>query len=156
MSTPISPLSMTRTGSATRRVRPNASEVVVSLTELDRQILHEVSDQRVLTQFQLERLFSSTPERTLRYRGERLHRLGMLGRSRPYRARGSAPYHYWPTRRCNALVRGVVPPRGGERAEPNPLFLAHAAGLSELYVLLATQAADAGLGLTRFRREREA
>jgi hypothetical protein len=94
----------------------------------------------VLTQTQLERLLHDVPARTLRYRTERLTRLGLVGRSRPYRDKGSAPFHYWPTRASDAFVRGEPAPRGGERAEPNPQFLHHAERLSELFVLLAVQA----------------
>jgi hypothetical protein len=124
---------------------------VVSLSALDRRIIGLVSDQRVVTSTQLELLLSDVPGRTLRYRTERLHRAGLLGRSRPYRERGSAPYHLWPSRRADALARGAPAPRGGERVEPNPLFLAHAAGVSELYALLATQ--TPGVRLARFERE---
>lgn len=83
-----------------------------------------VSTQRVLTQTQLARLLAEVPERTLRYRTERLFQLGLLGRSRPYREAGSHPFHLWPTRVADAFVRGGPVPRGGERAEPNPLFRA--------------------------------
>jgi hypothetical protein len=47
-------------------------------------------------------------------------------------------------------------PRGGERPEPNPQFLVHAERLSELYVLLATQAPALGLRMRRFLREGDA
>jgi hypothetical protein len=124
---------------------------VVSLSELDRRIIGLVSDQRVVTSTQLEFLLADVPGRTLRYRTDHLHRAGLLGRSRPYRERGSAPYHLWPSRRADTLARGAPAPRGGERAEPNPLFLAHAAGLTELYALLATQ--TPGVRLARFDRE---
>ena len=124
---------------------------VVSLSELDWRIIGLVSDQRVVTSTQLELLLSDVPGRTLRYRTDHLHRAGLLGRSRPYRERGSAPYHLWPSRRADTLARGAPAPRGGERAEPNPLFLAHTAGVSELYALLATQ--TPGVRLARFARE---
>lgn len=87
---------------------------------------------------------------------ERLTRVGLLGRSRPYRERGSAPFHYWPTRVADAFARGEPVPHGGERPEPNPQFLAHAAGLSDLYVLLAVQAPTVGLRLRGFQREGDA
>lgn len=93
------------------------------------------------------------PGRTLRYHTDHLHRAGLLGRSRPYHERGSAPYHLWPSRRADTPARGAPVPRGGEWAEPNPLFLAHAAGVSEIYALLATQAHPLGLRLDRFVRE---
>ena len=138
------------------RGRPSRSDALATLSELDRRLLTLLSSQRVLTQTQLERLFGEVPGRTVRYRTERLSRLGLLGRSRPYRERGSAPFHYWPTRLADAFARGEPVPRGGARPEPNPAFLAHAAGLSELYVLLRTQAPSVGLRLRRFVREGDA
>ncbi len=137
------------------RVAGSRAAALARLSELDRRILLLVSTQRVLTQTQLARLLAEVPERTLRYRTERLFQLGLLGRSRPYREAGSHPFHLWPTRQADAFVRGGPVPRGGERAEPNPLFLAHAAAVSELYVLLATGAAEGGLALRGFRREGE-
>lgn len=111
---------------------------------------------RVVTQDQLGRLFPEVPERTLRYRTRRLHDLGLAGRSRPYRERGSAPNHHWPTRGADCLVRGEPLPRGGERHTRDPVFLAHAAALSELYVTLATRAPEVGLELLIYRRESQA
>jgi hypothetical protein len=134
----------------TRRDRP-----VPPLTDLDLRILALLSRHRVLTQNQLAQIVTETPIRTLRYRCARLARHGLVGRSRPYRERGSAPHHLWPTRRGEAILTGGPPPRGGERREPNPLFLAHAAALSDLYVALAT-GLPVGVGLTRFEREGEA
>jgi len=144
------------TGGRRRSRGLSRSDALASVTDLDRQLITAVSSQRVLTQTQLERLFVSVPGRTLRYRTERLTRHGLLGRSRPYRDKGSAPFHYWPTRVADAFARGEPVPHGGERPEPNPAFLAHAAGLSELYVLLAAQAPTYGLRLRGFQREGEA
>lgn len=92
----------------------------------------------------------------MRYRTRRLRDLGYMGRTRPYRERGSAPNHHWPTRRADALISGAPSPRGGERKQPNPVFLTHAALLSELYVTLVTQAEQAGLSLQHFQREGDA
>lgn len=91
----------------------------------------------------------------MRYRTARLAKHGFVGRTRPYRERGSAPHHLWPTRKGEAIAKGEAPPRGGERREPNPLFLAHAAGLSELYVVLKTGLPE-GTCLAAFDREAEA
>jgi hypothetical protein len=91
----------------------------------------------------------------LRYRTARLAKHGFVGRTRPYRERGSAPHHLWPTRKGEAIAKGEAPPRGGERREPNPLFLAHAAGLSELYVVLKTGLPE-GTRLAAFDREADA
>lgn len=140
-------------GHAGRRSRRDA---LATVTDLDRRLLTLLAEQRVLTQTQLERLLADTPARTLRYRTERLTKLGLVGRSRPYRDKGSAPFHYWPTRASDAFVRGDPVPRGGERAEPNPQFLHHAERLSELYVLLQVQAPTVGLHLHEFNREGEA
>jgi Replication-relaxation len=50
-------------------------------------------------------------------------------------------------------MHGSPLPRGGERYTPNPVFLAHAAALTELYVAFATEAQSAGLSLREYRRE---
>jgi len=127
-----------------------------ALSDLDRRILDLLSFLRVLTQTQLASLLSpEIPPRTLRYRTARLAKLGLIGRTRPYRERGSAPHHLWPTRKGEAIAEGGPPPRGGERREPNPLFLAHAAAISELYVVLKTGLPE-DLKLSGFEREAEA
>jgi hypothetical protein len=121
------------------------------LSDLDHDLLEIVCRLRVVTQTQLERLHAHVPARTIRYRTQRLYRNGLLGRSRPYRERGSAPHHLWPTNRADALIKGKRPPRRGERREPNPMFVAHGAGVSELFVLLETSEAE--LTLREFRSE---
>jgi Replication-relaxation len=126
------------------------------LADIDRRVLGVLCAHRVVTQAQLRRLFPGVPERTLRYRTRRLHELGLAGRSRPYRDQGSAPNHHWPTRRADCLMRGEPVPRGGERSQPNPTFLAHAAALTELYVTLETKADRAGLSVQEYRREGQA
>jgi hypothetical protein len=135
------------------RARRQAREP--ALTDLDLRILGLLAAHRVLTQTQLAAISAGVPARTLRYRCNRLAKHGLLGRTRPYRERGSAPHHLWPTRRGEAMACGGPPPRGGERREPNPLFLAHAAGLSEIYVALE-RTLPTGFKLTRFEREAEA
>src|SRR4051794_26729020 len=126
-----------------------------SLSDLDHRILDLLSSLRVLTLPQLATISPEIPSRTLRYRTARLAKHGFVGRTRPYRERGSAPHHLWPTRKGEAIAKGEPPPRGGERREPNPLFLAHAAGLSELYVVLKTGLPE-GTHLAAFDREAEA
>jgi Replication-relaxation len=139
-----------------RSAEAKRADALAAVTEFDRQLLILLSAHRVLTQTQLERLHPDVAVRTLRYRTERLERLGLVGRSRPYREKGSAPFHLWPTRRADAFVRAEPVAAGGERPEPNPLFLAHAAALSELYVALATQAHVLGLRLRSYDREGDA
>jgi hypothetical protein len=124
-----------------------------ALTDLDYELLDVLCRLRVVTQTQLERLHPDVPARTLRYRARRLVIAGLLGRSRPYRERGSAPHHLWPTRRADALMRGASPPRRGEREAPSPMFVAHSAAISELFVVLSTAT---GAPLVEFLREGEA
>lgn len=143
-------------GGGTRPTRARSSARTPALSDLDRRILDLLSLLRVLTQTQLASLMSPEIQpRTLRYRTARLAKLGLVGRTRPYRERGSAPHHLWPTRKGEAIAEGGPPPRGGERREPNPLFLAHAAAISELYVALKTRLPE-GLRLAGFEREAEA
>jgi hypothetical protein len=139
------------TRATARRARSRSS----ALSDLDLRILDLLASHRVLTQTQLASINTETPARTLRYRCARLTREGLAGCSRPYRERGSSPHHFWPTRKGEAIVTGGPPPRGGERHEPNPLFLAHAAGLSEIYVALKTTLPDE-VKLVRFEREADA
>jgi hypothetical protein len=134
-------------------VHLQSSAAAARLSALDHKLLELVCRLRVVTQTQLERLHPSVAGRTMRYRVLRLQRLGFLGRSRPYRDRGSAPHHLWPTSRADALVRGQPPPRRGERRAPNPLFLAHAAAVSELFVVLSARTAAMPLSLAEFARE---
>ena len=138
-----------------RRAGARSSAGNPSLSDLDHRILGLLSSLRVLTLPQLATISPEIPSRTLRYRTARLAKLGFVGRTRPYRERGSAPHHLWPTRKGEAIAKGEAPPRGGERREPNPLFLAHAAGLSELYVVLKTGLPE-GVELAGFEREAEA
>jgi Replication-relaxation len=142
-------------GNASHNGRARRPAREPALSDLDLRILDLLSHHRVLTQTQLAAISAEVPARTLRYRCNRLAKHGLLGRTRPYRERGSAPHHLWPTRRGEAMACGGPPPRGGERREPNPLFLAHAAGLSEIYVALESGLPD-GVKLTRFEREAEA
>lgn len=103
----------------TRPTRARSLAASAPLSDLDRRILDLLSFLRVLTQTQLASLLSpEIPPRTLRYRTARLAKLGLIGRTRPYRERGSAPHHLWPTRKGEAIAEGGPPPRGGERREP--------------------------------------
>lgn len=118
-----------------RRSDPSCA---AALTDVDRRLLAVLCEHRVVRQDQLQRLFPEVAQRTLRYRMRRLHEHGLAGRSRPYRERRSAPNHHWPTRRGDGVARGEPVPRGGDRGEPNPVFLAHAAALTELFFVLET------------------
>lgn len=138
------------------RTRRRLDRDRATLGDADRRLLTVLCAHRVVRQDQLERLLPDIPQRTLRYRTRRLHDLGLMGRTRPYRERGSAPNHHWPTRRADCMMNGDPIPRGGEREQPNPLFLAHAAALTELNVALTVDGPGAGLSLFDYRREGDA
>ncbi|HEY3866186.1 MAG TPA: replication-relaxation family protein [Solirubrobacteraceae bacterium] len=140
-------------GRVVRTRRSSSPSAAGALAKIDRRLLDVLCTHRVARQDQLCRLFPEIPERTLRYRTRRLHDLGLAGRSRPYRDHGSAPNHHWPTRRADCLMHGQPISRGGERKQPNPIFLAHTAALTELYVALPTGVATAGLSLHAYHRE---
>jgi hypothetical protein len=133
-----SALSSSASGDRVRVVRPRRRDPDCALTDLDRRLLDLLCSLRVVRQDQFERLFPDVPPRTLRYRMRRLHEGGLAGRSRPYRERGSAPNHHWPTHRGDCFVQGKPVPRGGDRNEPRPTFLAHAAAITGLFVALET------------------
>jgi len=145
-----------RAPAVSRRRTSSRRAALGLLSDLDHKILAVVSWLRVVTQTQLERLHPDVPERKLRYRTNRLRKLGLLGVSRPYRDTRSSPQHWWPTNAGRALASGEPPPRRGERRAPNPLTSAHNAAISDLSVVLKTQPAEAGLGLVRFDREGDA
>lgn len=88
---------------------------------------------RVLTTPQLIAL-TGRPERTVDYRLSRLRSAGLVDRTRPYAASGSAPFFWWLTRSGARLVEGTSPAPG--KATPNPLFLRHTTAIAGLYVAL--------------------
>jgi hypothetical protein len=96
------------------------------------------------------------PERTARYRLDRLWKLGLCGGRQPYADKGSAPYHWWPSRLADAFHRGRELPRGGEREDPEEAFLRHAAAITGLYVALVRLAPTLGWELLAYSREVEA
>lgn len=125
------------------------------LSATDREIVAVLSEHRVATTQQISTLLE-LPERTARYRLDRLWRLGMCGGRQPYADVGSAPYHWWPSRLADAFHRGRELPRGGEREEPQEQFLRHAAAITGLYVALVRLAPAIGWELLEFSREVEA
>jgi hypothetical protein len=125
------------------------------LSATDREIVAVLSEHRVATTQQISTLLE-LPERTARYRLDRLWRLGMCGGRQPYADQGSAPYHWWPSRLADAFHRGRELPRGGEREEPAEQFLHHAAAITGLYAALVRLAPSLGWELLAFSREVEA
>jgi hypothetical protein len=96
-------------------------------------LLALLQSHRVLTTQQLITL-ARRPERTIDYRLSRLRDAGVVERTRPYAASGSAPFFWWLTRLGALLVEGTSPAPG--KATPNPLFLRHSAAIAGLYVAL--------------------
>jgi DNA-binding Lrp family transcriptional regulator len=125
------------------------------LSATDRDIVAVLSEHRVATTQQIATLLE-LPERTARYRLDRLWRLGMCGGRQPYADQGSAPYHWWPSRLADAFHRGQELPRGGEREEPQEQFLRHSAAITGLYVALVRLAPSLEWELLAFEREVEA
>lgn len=107
--------------------------VSARLSSIDHQLLVLLNSHRVLTTPQLIAL-TGCPERTVDYRLTRLRTAGLVDRTRPYAASGSAPFFWWLTRSGAHLVEGTSPAPG--KATPNPLFLRHTAAIAGLYVAL--------------------
>ena len=86
---------------------------------------------------------SGRPERTIDYRLSRLRSAGLVDRTRPYAASGSAPFFWWLTRSGAQLVEGTSPAPG--KATPHPLFLRHTAAIAGLYVALVDVGPSIGM-----------
>lgn len=128
-------------------------KAVALMSDTDHEIVHLLSEHRVITTQQMATLLG-VPERTVRYRMERLESLRLAGRSEPYADRGKAPHHWWPTRTADAYTRGEPIPSSGEREGPNPSFLKHAASLTGIFIGLRRLAESMIFSLS-FRREVE-
>jgi len=122
--------------------RRSARSVADRLTSLDHVLLALLQSHRVLTTPQLITLVGR-PERTVDYRLSRLRESGVVERTRPYAASGSAPFFWWLTRSGAQLVEGTSPAPG--KATPNPLFLRHSAAIAGLYVALVDLGPHVGL-----------
>lgn len=128
------------------------SQATSVLSETDRGILHLLTEHRVATTEQVRRSLD-LPERTVRYRLDRLRSFGLAGAARPYAERGSAPHHWYPTRAADAFARGAPVPRGGDRDAPNEAFLRHGAAVTGLYVALCRSGPSLGLQVVSAVRE---
>jgi Replication-relaxation len=139
-----------------RKVRTVSRQAALDqLSATDREIVAVLSEHRVATTQQIVTLLE-LPERTARYRLDRLWKRGKCGGRQPYADQGSAPYHWWPSRLADAFHRGRELPRGGEREEPQEQFLRHSAAITGLYVALVKLAPSLGWELLAFEREVEA
>jgi hypothetical protein len=124
--------------------------VAARLSSIDHQLLVLLNAHRVLTTPQLIAL-TGRPERTVDYRLSRLRSAGLVDRTRPYAASGSAPFFWWLTRNGARLVEGTSPAPG--KATPNPLFLRHMAAIAGLYVALVDVGSSIGMRCESWLRD---
>src|SRR5262249_39674944 len=102
---------------------------------------------RVMTTGQLARA-TDTPERTVRYRLDRVPQAGLVAYARPGRESGSAPRHWWLRPAGARLVAGTAAAEG----KPSAMFAAHAAAITEVWLALSAhgpaEGIEVGEGLT--------
>jgi DNA-binding transcriptional ArsR family regulator len=97
-------------------------------------VLVLLDQHRVMTTSQLARA-TGTPERTVRYRMERLREANLVECARPGRESGSAPRHWWLRPAGARLVAGTAAAEG----RPSAMFAAHAAAITEVWLALTEQ-----------------
>jgi hypothetical protein len=83
---------------------------------------------------------TGTPERTVRYRLDRLHDARLIECVRPGRETGSAPRHWWLRPAGARLVSGTAAADG----RPSGMFVAHAAAITEVWLAMREQVQVAG------------
>jgi DNA-binding transcriptional ArsR family regulator len=106
---------------------------------------------RVLTTSQLARA-TSTPERTVRYRLDRLREAHLVDCVRPGRESGSAPAHWWLRPAGARLVSGTAAAEG--RRAPSGLFVAHSAAIAEVWLALVEHGPAVGVELVDWWTDR--
>jgi transcription initiation factor IIE alpha subunit len=104
---------------------------------------------RVMTTGQLARA-TDTPERTVRFRLDRLHEAGLVAYARPGRERGSAPRHWWLRPTGARLVAGTAAAEG----KPSAMFAAHAAAISEVWLATREHGPAQGIELNCWLTDR--
>jgi hypothetical protein len=104
---------------------------------------------RVMTTDQLGRA-TATPDRTVRYRMERLGDAGLVECARPGRERGSAPRHWWLRAAGARLVTGSAPAEG----RPSGMFVAHAAAITEVWLALVEHGPAIGIEVSGWLTDR--
>jgi hypothetical protein len=129
---------------------PRRTDRSVGASEVEDRLLRLLDAHRVLTTEQMQTI-TGAPERTTEYRLARLATRGLAGRVRPPRAKGSHPWHWWLTPAGARLVTGTA--CAVDRGGPNPLFVAHAAAVAEVWIALTGRGPAAGLSIERWWRD---
>jgi hypothetical protein len=136
-------------------------QVARHLTERDHRILDLVAEHRVFTTEQMCEMFFGNMT-TARHRLTKLHELRLLDRFAPFRATGSAPYHYVLGELGACVVaahRGIEPKAVRWRPErmlalSRSFHLAHLAGVNGFFTSLAGAARKTpGAALVRWFSE---
>jgi DNA-binding Lrp family transcriptional regulator len=122
-------------GPRARGRRVSRGDARQQMTDTDRELVDQVVEHRVATTQQLAALLGM-PDRTVRYRMEKLRRLGMVRRATPPVVKGKAADHWYPTKNADSWAKGTPVPRGGERQAPGTSFLVHSAAITGFYVAL--------------------
>jgi hypothetical protein len=141
-------------GPQARRRRVSRSDARHQMTDTDRELVDQVVEHRVATTKQLAALLDM-PERTVRYRMEKLRLVGMVDRSTPPVVKGRSADHWYPTKNADSWAKGTPVPRGGERKAPGTSFLVHSAAITGFYVALL-RLGKARWTLLAWERESEA
>lgn len=99
-----------------------------------------LNQHRVMTTGQLARA-TGAPERTVRFRLERMREAHLVDCARPGRESGSAPRHWWLRPAGARLVAGVAAADG----HPSGMFVNHAAAITEVWLALTEHGPAAGI-----------
>lgn len=91
-----------------------------------------------------------TPLSTANYRLNRLRRLALVARARPYASSGTAPLHWWLTTAGRRLIGAPGRPRA---VTNSPLFLHHTAATAAVPLALERLGPSVGLRLDAWQRE---
>ncbi|MGH3714555.1 MAG: replication-relaxation family protein [Micromonosporaceae bacterium] len=108
-----------------------------------------LNQHRVMTTGQLARA-TGAPERTVRYRLDRLRKARLVDCARPGRETGSAPRHWWLRPAGARLVSGTAAAQG----KPTAMFAAHAAAITELWLAFTEHGPAVGIELADWLADR--
>lgn len=104
---------------------------------------------RVMTTGQLARA-TDAPDRTVRYRLERLREARLVDCARPGRESRSAPRHWWLRPAGARIVAGTAAAEG----KPAGMFVAHAAAITEVWLSLVEHGGSAGVTMDSWLTDR--